>query len=182
MRGRAHPAPRRAAVPPRQLSWLSIRVELVEGRGMRYWPRPGRLFAASKMHSFSQLATAIDDAFARWDRSHIHEFQLSDGTRLGIPDPDFEEVIDDSSARLARLQPGEEFTYVFDFGDDWTHICTVGTSAIDPVQSLGIVAEIPTPYFGWGVIPDQYGRRWSDDDGVSEPPPDPAPRNDLQNG
>jgi hypothetical protein len=177
MRRRAHPGPKRRIERPRQLSWLSIRVELVEGRGERYWPHPGRLFAASKSHSFSQLATAIDDAFARWDRSHIHEFQLSDGTRLGIPDPDFDEIIDDGSERLARLQLGEEFTYVFDLGDDWTHHCTVGTSAIDPVQSLGVVAEVPTSYFGWGAIPDQYGRRWSEDDGESEPPPDPDPRN-----
>src|ERR1700737_3978272 len=110
MKSRSHPTPKRRLERPRELNWLSIRVELVEGRGERYWPRPGRLFAASKSHSFSQLATAIDDAFARWDRSHIHEFQLSDGTRLGIPDPDFEEVIDDAGARLARLEPGEEFT------------------------------------------------------------------------
>jgi hypothetical protein len=63
--------------------WLSIRVELVEGRGERYWPRPGRLFAAAESHSYAQLATAIDDAFARWDRSHLHQFELVDGTRIG---------------------------------------------------------------------------------------------------
>jgi len=28
--------------------WLSIRVELVEGRGERLWPRPGRFFAAAR--------------------------------------------------------------------------------------------------------------------------------------
>lgn len=148
----------------------------MEGRGERYWPRPGRLFAASRSHSFSQLATAIDDAFARWDRSHIHEFQLSDGTRLGIPDPDFEDILDDAEAKLSRLQPGEDFTYVFDLGDDWTHFCSVGQTAIDPIQSLGIVAAAPTPYFGWGAIPDQYGRRWSEDEGESQPPPDPESR------
>jgi hypothetical protein len=26
-------------------TWLSIRVELVSGRGTEYWPRPGRIFA-----------------------------------------------------------------------------------------------------------------------------------------
>ena len=62
-------------------TWLSIRVELVEGHGTRFWPRPGRIFAAARSHPFDALATAIDDAFARWDRAHLHEFRLADGTR-----------------------------------------------------------------------------------------------------
>jgi hypothetical protein len=133
------------------------------------------VLAADRSHTFAQLAFAIDDAFARWDRSHLHEFQLSDGTRLGTPDPDWdnEDVVDDAGARLLRLQPGEKFIYVFDLGDDWTHLCTVGNSVIDPVETLGIVPGAPMPYFGWGAIPDQYGRGWDGDDGESQPPPDP---------
>src|SRR5260370_38651972 len=77
------PSSRRVG-PVSMPTWLSIRVELIEGRGVRYWPRPGRLFAAAKTHSYAQLATAIDDAFARWDRSHLHEFELADGTRIGL--------------------------------------------------------------------------------------------------
>ena len=73
-------------------TWLSIRVELVEGRGERRWPRPGRLFAAARSHSFAELATAIDDAFARWDRAHLHEFRLADGTRLTTPYGDDDEL------------------------------------------------------------------------------------------
>ena len=76
--------PRIDQVAPR--GWLSIRVELVEGRGENYWPRPGRLIAAAPIHSFAQLATTIDSAFARWDISHIHQFELSDDTKLGRPD------------------------------------------------------------------------------------------------
>ena len=52
-------------------TWLSIRVDLVEGRGEHLWPRPGRIFAGARSHSFAQLAHAIDDAFARWDRAHL---------------------------------------------------------------------------------------------------------------
>ena len=44
-------------------TWLSIRVDLVEGRGERLRPRPGRIIAAARSHSFAALATAIDDAF-----------------------------------------------------------------------------------------------------------------------
>jgi hypothetical protein len=58
---------------------------------------------------------------------------------------------------------------VFDFGDDWTHLCTVGEERIDPLDELGILPDGPLPYWGWGAIPDQYGRRWDGDDGESLP-------------
>ena len=77
-------------------TWLSIRVELVEGCAERFWPRPGRIFAAARSHSFAQLSEAIDDAFARWDRVHLHMFELADGTRLTTP---FEEFDDDGRRR-----------------------------------------------------------------------------------
>ena len=46
-------------------TWASIRVDLIEGHGEQYWPRPVLLFAAARSHAFKQLADAIDDAFAR---------------------------------------------------------------------------------------------------------------------
>lgn len=179
MKRRAGAKPPRGAQQgsrPRSGIWLSVRVELIEGRGEHLWPRPGRLLAAAANHSFAQLATAIDDAFARWDRAHLHEFELGDGTRIGMPDPnaDIEDsVFDERILKLSRLKPGEQFIYVFDFGDDWTHLCTVEESAINPRESLGLVPDRPLPYFGWGAIPDQYGRAWSADDGETQSPPDP---------
>jgi Plasmid pRiA4b ORF-3-like protein len=156
-------------------TWLSIRVELVEGRGEHYWPRPGRLFAAAKSHSYAQLATAIDDAFARWDRSHLHEFELIDGTRIGISNPelDNEGVLDETRETLSRLQTSQQFIYVFDFGDDWTHLCTVVDASLDPLDALGLVPNAPLPFFGWGSIPDQYGRAWAEEDAESSIPIDP---------
>src|SRR5580692_12178040 len=110
-------------------TWMSIRVDLVQGQGEQYWPRPGRIFAAARSHTFKEFADAIDDAFARWDRSHPQEFTLADQMRLCLPDPDWEvegELCGDyRQARLSRLRPGEPFVYVFDLGDDWTHMCTV---------------------------------------------------------
>ena len=58
-------------------------------------------------------------------------------------------------------------------GDDWTHLCTVGEQRIDPLETLGIIPTGPLPYWGWGEIPDQYGRRTSDDDGETPLAPDP---------
>jgi hypothetical protein len=157
-------------------TWLSIRVDLVEGHGEHFWPRPGRIFAAARTHTFAQLARAIDDAFARWDRAHLHDFRLADGTRLTTPYEDWDAgapVADDRRTKLGRLRPGEQFVYLFDLGDDWTHQCTVGTERVDPLDTLGIVPTGPLPSWGWGDIPDQYRRRWDGDDGESSPPDDP---------
>jgi len=158
----ARPKSRRPEHPRRTEAWISVKVELVQGRGEHLWPRPGRIFAASASHKFGQLAAAIDDAFARWDRSHLHEFELNDGTRIGIADPDDDALLDEQRLNLSRLKPGDQFIYVFDLGDDWAHLCTVGKTSIDPVETLGIVPSAPLPYFGWGQIPDQYGREWND--------------------
>jgi hypothetical protein len=160
-------------------SWISVRVELVQGMTDRYWPRPGRMFAASRAHTFEQLSTAIDDAFARWDRSHLWAFQFPGDLRIEIPDPEGEfdlpgEVLDARRTRLGRLEPGEQFVYEFDFGDSWMHVCTVGDKRIDPEETLGITPDTPLAYWGWGQIPDQYGRRWDGDDGESPVPPDPG--------
>ena len=148
-------------------TWLPIRAGLIEGHGEQYWPRPGRIFAAARSRTFKQLAGAIDDAFARWDRSHLQEFTLADARRLCDPDPDWEiegEVTDyHRRVKLSRLHPGGQFVDVFDLGDDWAHLCTVGARRIDPVEMLGILPDTPLTCWGWGDIPDQYRRRWHDD-------------------
>lgn len=170
-------------------TWLSIRVDLVSGRGTDYWPRPGRVLAAARSHSFADLATAIENAFARWDRAHLHLFDLGDGGEGGS-DPalgarggllvgrSWDERPPgarlDTQVRLSELRAGQQFAYVFDMGDDWAHVCTVGAQRIDPLHEFGIVPAAPTPYWGWGDLPDQYGRRFADDDGGDGPvPPDP---------
>ena len=83
-------------------------------------------------------------------------------------------ILDAGTTKLSTLALGEQFVYEFDFGEGWTHLCTVGSELIDPEDELGIVPKSPLPYWGWGDIPDQYGRRWIDDDGDGNMPPDPA--------
>jgi hypothetical protein len=155
-------------------TWLSIRVDLVSGRGEDYRPRPGRTFAAARSHRFSQLAAAIDTAFARWDRSHLYKFELADGRVIGQPEfDDFDlGILDGDATKLSTLSLGERFVYEFDLGDSWMHLCEVAPNRIDPESELGIVPRSPLPYWGWGAIPDQYGRRWIDDDGELSEPPD----------
>jgi hypothetical protein len=158
-------------------TWFSIRVDLVSGCGANYWPRPGRIFAAARSHRFSQLADAIDTAFARWDRAHLYQFVFADGRRIGQPEFDeFDDeiFIDGAITALSTLTLGEQFVYEFDFGDSWMHLCTVGQARIDPATELGINPTNPLPYWGWGIIPDQYGRRWAGDDGERDEPPNPG--------
>ena len=96
----------------------------------------GAASAAAKSHTFADLAEAIDDAFARWDRGHLHDFVLADdpgsrtGSRLGRPGE-----LDDGSTALSRLERGEQFVYSFDLGDGRAHLCTVGDTWIDPAMS-----------------------------------------------
>lgn len=166
-------------------TWLSVTVELLGGRGEELWPSPGRVFAVGPSHTFMDLANAVNDAFARWDRSHLSMFTLADGRVVTDTETGAEmagsiggpitEPVDIESAKVARLlRPGAEFQFTFDLGDDWTHRCVVGRDKVDPVDVLGITPRSPLPYWGWGAIPDQYGRRWADDDGQSRVPSRPA--------
>ena len=147
----------------------------MEGAIEHFWPRPGRIFAAARSHTFAQLARAIDDAFARWDRAHLHQFELADGMRLTPAFEDWaggDQTTEDRKVKLSQLHSGERFAYVFD-RDDWTHLCTVDNERVDPLEVLGIVPSAPLPYWGWDDLSDQYRRRWETDDGESDPPADP---------
>jgi Plasmid pRiA4b ORF-3-like protein len=90
-------------------------------------PPPGRKFIIGPRHSFGDLVEAIDAAFARWDLAHLHGFELADGRRIGLPDPGFPtEWLDEGTLTVTKeLKPGDAFEYIFDFGDDWRHSCTI---------------------------------------------------------
>jgi hypothetical protein len=167
-------------------NWLSVQVELLGGRGQELWPWPGRVFAVGPSHTFMDLADAINGAFARWDRSHLSVFTLADGGIVTDEETGSEmagsiggpivTALDIESTKVSRvLEPGAEFQYTFDLGDNWTHRCVIDEEKVDPVEVLGIRPTAPLPYWGWGTIPDQYGRRWADDDGEG-----PVPRRARQ--
>jgi hypothetical protein len=166
-------------------TWLSVTVELLGGRGQELWPWPGRVFAVGPSHTFMDLADAVNDAFARWDRSHLSMFVLADG-RIVTDEETGDEMtasaggpittpLDIGAAKVIRVvELGSEFQFTFDLGDSWTHRCVVGGEKIDPLETVGIVPRRPTAYWGWGDLPDQYGRRWADDDGQTRPPRRPS--------
>jgi hypothetical protein len=165
-------------------TWLSVTVELLGGRGEELWPWPGRVFAVGPSHTFAQFADAINIAFARWDRSHLSLFALPDGRIVTDSETGAEltesaggpvvAALDIVTARVAgTVELGSQFQFTFDLGDDWTHRCQVGDEKVDPLEVLGVRPNVPLPYWGWGTIPDQYGRRWADDDGSARPPQRP---------
>lgn len=111
--------------------------------------------------TLAELAHAIDVAFARWDFAHGHAFTLPDGRRASDIDDDRpEDELDSKTVRLSslRFHSGDRFEYVFDLGDDWTHECTVVRSSADPDTEWGGTPTGIVATFGWGSIPDQYGR------------------------
>ena len=151
------------------MSWLIVRVVLGGHGGERLDDPPGRDLLVSTGHSFAQLAKAIDTAFARWDPGHLHEFGLSNGRRIGMADADefgAEGELDEATETLgaASLKAGDTFEYVFDLADSWEHDCTVLRINIDPHEELGAAPRGIVPVFGWGAIPDQYGRIGPDTD------------------
>jgi Plasmid pRiA4b ORF-3-like protein len=149
-------------------TWLRIRVDLLGGGGIECDPPPGRIFVVGPSHTFEQFAMAIDAAFARWDLSHLHEFELADGRLIGFPDDSFAPDVvwlDHGELKVSRtVNPGDVFTYVFDLGDDWRHRCVVESEKADPLAEYGVVPGGPVAIWGWGSIPDQYGRQIFDGD------------------
>jgi len=147
-------------------SWFIIRVELVGGSGEEIHPPPGRDFLVSSGHSLLELAVAIDSAFARWDLGHLHLFRLAGGAKYvlgGGEDGDDAQSTASTRLGLLGLTPGTEFEYVFDLGDEWLHRCEVRAVDVDPEVEFGDEPAGPVPLFGWGAIPDQYGRSTPDE-------------------
>ncbi len=78
-----------------------------------------------------------------------------------------------------RQRPAEQAAPqrdTFDLGDNWQHLCTVAPQRADPLETLGIIPDRPLPCWGWGWgdIPDQYGRHWNGDDGSNPMPKAPS--------
>jgi hypothetical protein len=166
-------------------NWLTVRVELLGGGDDdRLWPRPGRIMLVGPRHTFGDLADAVNDAFGRWDLAHLWEFTLADGRRIALPDPDDDEPAEDARALpVARaVRHGAEFQYVFDLGEYWLHRCSVANTQIDRTRGAGPLPSRPVPVFGWGWLPDQYGRRWEHDDGETPVPEPPAEDDPMTTG
>lgn len=79
-----------------------------------------------------------------WTNSHLHQF-VTDTTSYGLPseDDDWMEQQDEASARVKDLP--QRFTYLYDFGDGWTH----------DVEVLGVGGDRPACVYGEGNCPPE---------------------------
>jgi len=141
--------------------WYIIRVELLSGGGQSFDPPPGRDLLVSPHHTFRQLAELINACFARWDLGHLYVFQMEGGANIGIPDEELGHI-DAARRKLGVRGQGEVFEYEFDFGDSWTHRCTVMDIGVTPEDHYGVRPKGPVAVWGWGSMPDQYGRTTPD--------------------
>jgi hypothetical protein len=98
---------------------ITIELRDVRPAVLRRVQVPGGMSLAG-LHEVVQVAMG-------WTDSHLHEFEI-DGAPYGQPDPDSgaDEVADEAKTVLFRLVgQGDRMTYVYDFGDGWTHRLTV---------------------------------------------------------
>jgi hypothetical protein len=122
---------------------------------------------AAPGRSLAELAEAIDVAFGRWDHAHLHEFEFADDSRFVLGGDDFDPTVANTKDVVLQslgLEPGAGFDYVFDLGDNWKHRCLVQATDVDPDEEYGAPPNQPVPIWGWGTIPDQYGRITEADD------------------
>ncbi len=90
-----------------------------------------------KRADLAMLHEAIQYAFG-WDDEHLHEFEIR-ASKYGVRHEDdglgFTRTVrsEDKAALRNLVQPGERFTYTYDFGDNWVHQITV-EKAVDIEQ------------------------------------------------
>lgn len=80
----------------------------------------------------------------------------------GVEEGDLDESVETLAS--VDLTLGGSLQYVFDPGAGWEHLCTVIRGPVDPLEEAGIVPTEIVATFGWGTIPDQYGRVSPDSD------------------
>lgn len=127
--------PARAAAKPAGLAGQAVELEIA----LHYIkPRIWRTFVVPGGIKLNRLHAVIQTVMG-WTDSHLHAFRFGDG-EYGVPDDDFafdpgaieSEVRDERKHSLGDLikAKDDEFSYTYDFGDDWEH--TIKVKAIRP--------------------------------------------------
>ncbi len=106
----------------RELNAVQVRVSID-----RIEPQIWRRLEVPAHFNLRELHLVLQAAFG-WTNSHLHEFEiggLSYGDELaqGERDDDDPKVFDEMEVRLRDFtrEPGTEFRYVYDMGDNWQH-------------------------------------------------------------
>ncbi len=97
--------------------------------------------------TFEKFHSVIQASFG-WQDSHLYEFSPSgygSNPRIGIPD-EFEwendPGIDSSKIELSEIfyEKGQQFTYIYDFGDDWVHKITLEAVSLGSAKKAELLA------------------------------------------
>lgn len=94
-----------------------------------------RIVQVPEAFTLHQLHRVLQIVFS-WLDYHLYEFQIG-RRRFVAPHPEADDKAEDStSVRLAdiKLPPGTQFTYVYDFGDGWTHDLLVERIIPSPLE------------------------------------------------
>lgn len=112
-------------------------------------PSVWRRVVVPKTFSFYQFHEVIQAAFG-WGNCHLFLFGdkgYRSEVKIGVPDPDYDDFKTQDSKSILLNQifnsVGQTFTYIYDFGDDWTHkiilekITDIGLSTADCIEGEG---------------------------------------------
>lgn len=99
-------------------------------------PRVWRSLEVPADYHLGEVHRTLNAAMG-WLDYHLHDFDV-EGRRYGVPDTDWsiegDSTIPEETVRLGELVAAgvREFTYTYDFGDDWRH--TVTLDGIAPAE------------------------------------------------
>lgn len=117
-------------------------------------PPVWRLVHVPEAFTLHQLHRVLQIAFS-WLDYHLYEFRIGH-RRFEAPDPEADDEVEDSmSVRLADidLRAGAKITYLYDFGDGWTHDIVVERVIAKPLE--GPQAGLPRLLDGARAAPPE---------------------------
>ncbi|MEX0967641.1 MAG: plasmid pRiA4b ORF-3 family protein [Bacteroidia bacterium] len=102
--------------------------------------------------NFSQLHWIIQHAFG-WENSHLYEFTIvqdGESVSIGPPNEEFPDVVAAAKVPLRKYltKPGQEVSYLYDFGDSWEH-----TIKLEEISRHSL--KVPLCIDGGGACPPE---------------------------
>ena len=126
-------------------------------------PPVWRRVLISEQFTFMRFHLIIQAAFG-WENYHLFQFSpkgYASEPIIGIPHPEADyEIKDCNRIKLHQIftKPKQKFTYIYDFGDDWTHIITLEKITDDKMVRADCIA-------GEGACPpEDCGGPWGYED------------------
>lgn len=142
------------------MTWYRVRVDLLETT-----PAIWREVLVPADLPLPAFSTVLQAAMG-WENSHLHSFartaeshwQSRPRWAMDVPGEPLEgpHELPERDATVATLlgTPGDQATYLYDFGDDWEHLLTLG-EILDSGASAVVDLASPVLTQGEGVCPPE---------------------------